>query len=75
MSLENLDDTLVDGWLDGMGCYHPVVREDNMVGNTQEDDRASDEPPPVTMMQSSIHAMGVLHTMSLFTTDNTQKNG
>jgi len=74
VGLDNLDGSLADGWMEDMGCYHPVVREDNVVGNTREDDRASDEPPPATMIQIHMHSMGVLHMMSIYTTDNTQEN-
>jgi len=41
VGLDNLDGTLDDGWMEDMGYYHLVVREDNVVENTQEDDRAS----------------------------------
>jgi len=38
---DNLDGALDDEWTKGMDCYHPVVREGNMVENTQKGDRAS----------------------------------
>jgi len=41
VGLDNLDGALADSWMEDMSCYHPVFREDNVVGNTQEDDRAT----------------------------------
>ena len=41
MVLDNLHAALTDSWMKDMGYYHPVIREDNVVGNTRDDNRAS----------------------------------